>query len=213
MKKLILPALAVATLSFTSCGGGSSELENALSDLESLTENLDNLGETTEEIMDNAEDLASTDVFGDAFVSEDGNYSINFPGTPEVTNESVPTAAGNIEMTMAMYEKSATEVYMSSFNDYPSAIVEGQDPYQMLEGALGGATGSMGVTIEDEKRQEEYQGYPSIYYKGHAASGYHATYRVLLKGNRLYQVGALRDGSHITPEMEESFLGSFQLTE
>lgn len=211
MKKLILPVIAIATISFTSCGGGSSELENALKDLENLSETME---AEIDDAMENLETEVAEAVDADVFTSEDGNYEIKFAGTPTPTDDVIQSVIGEIGFHMDMYEKSLTEAEAVSYNDYPSAIVEEGDPVQMLEDALGGATTNMGLDVQDMKEAGTFQGYPCLDYKGYSTlSNYHVTYKLVMKDNRLYQVMMMRDGSYASEADVERFLGSFKINE
>lgn len=61
----------------------------------------------------------------------------------------IATEVGNIEITMFMYEKSATEVYIISYNDYPSDIIELSSIDDLLAGGKDGVVSSMGITQFD----------------------------------------------------------------
>jgi len=149
---------------------------------------------------------------GDLFTSKDGKFKINFSGTPTESSDIVPTEVGNIEMTSFMYEKSATEAYMVAYNDYPSEMVKNSSVDDLLDGAKNGSSSSLGITQFDIDKKMEIEGNPGRHFKG-TNGAYYAEYKLFLKGNRLYQIALIRDGSYATPERAEAFFGSFALTE
>lgn len=186
--------VAVSMLALFSCGGGEST-EDALRKLDSLNKSLD--------------ESMNTDASAGKYTSEDGKFKINFPGTPTVTSEAIPTEVGNIDMKMFTYEKSATEVYMVAYSDYPSALVEASDAATLLEGAKSGAVSSQGAVIEEENAIT-VDGNPGILFKAKAGS-YYMYYKIFLVSNRLFQLVILRDGNYPEPEAVESYIDSFEL--
>ena len=113
---LFLGTLAVTGLSFNSCSGNSS-----------------GEGKNTEETTDAEEEKE------DLFVSKDGQFKANFPGDPQRDAQMVATEAGDIEMISFVYEKSATEASMIAYSDYPSSLIDGQDPMTILGNARDGS--------------------------------------------------------------------------
>ncbi|PLX02934.1 MAG: hypothetical protein C0594_11405 [Marinilabiliales bacterium] len=205
--KGILGTLAITGLLFTyGCGGGQvteDSLNDALNDLEGELNNIEEATEQTEEVP----------VAEDLFVSEEGNFKVNFPGTPSSESSSVPTEVGNIEMVQFMYEKSATEIYMLAYSDYPTAAVDASNPAELLANAKGGFINEMGMTIEEEKEVKIGEN-PGIYFKAHAKTdqgNFYATVADYIVKNRLYQVAILRDGSYADADDASSFIDSFEL--
>jgi len=147
------------------------------------------------------------------YESEDGRFKVNFlGGTPDVTSQSVPTELGDIEITMFLYEKSITEAYIIGYNDYPSAIVEAGSTADMLAGGKEGVINSMGVTHLDLEEEVSIDGHSGLHFKG-VAKTMHIEYQMYLVGNRLYQIGVIRDGSYVTQDKVDTFFGTFELTD
>lgn len=198
--KTLLPVAAGAVLLF-SCSSPADDLQAELDKID--------IENSIEQAMDEAETALAED---EDFVSEDGKYSINFPGTPVGTDQKEPTAVGDIVIHMDMYEKSATEVFMVGYNDYPSELVEMSDPKEMLVGGIEGAKSSMGCDVEDFREMGELDGNPTIELKARStASNYHVHYFCVMRNNRLYQVGILRDGSYPSKKDVENFTRTFEL--
>ncbi len=209
MKKLNL-IIAIATSIFLiSCGGSSnSDLDKALEDLNKLSESLDSLDNIDYTANNETTDNSTSD---GKFYSKDGNFKVNFTGEPKVSNEPIPTEIGNIDMYMFMYEKSATEIEMIAYSDYPSAMVEASNPDDLLTGAKKGAVQNINATITNEEKIE-FDGNPGYEFKADNGS-YYLYYKIFLKDNRLYQIAIMRDGSAPTDEAVENFIGSFELTD
>ncbi len=151
-------------------------------------------------------------VVNNPYTSESGNFKINFPGTPEVANEKVPTEVGDIQMYTFMYEKSITEAYMVAYSDYPSALVEASNPKDLLQGGKDGALSSLAIDDLDEEKDISINGYPGLYFKGKSTSNtYHVVYEVYMVENRLYQVAILRDGTYPDNDNVKDFIKTFRL--
>lgn len=177
---------------FASCGGGSSSLD-ALKKLDSLSKTLE------------------SDIVADIpkFNSEDGNFKVNFPGTPKIESQDIPTDIGPIEMQSFTYEKSATEVYMIAYSDYPSELVKQSNPDDLLTGAKEGALTSQGAELESEEKIT-FDGNPGYFFKAKTGT-YFMIYKIFLKENRLYQILMIRDGNYPSQESIDNFIGTFEL--
>lgn len=193
--------LAALALLLLSCGSVNDQAAAIASQLDSAS--------TANSITEEENNIPEE---GDLFTSKDGKFKINFSGTPTQSSDIIPTEVGNIEMTSFMYEKSATEAYMVAYNDYPSEMVKNSSVDDLLDGAKNGSSSSLGITKFDIDNKMEIEGNPGRHFKGTNGS-YYAEYKLFLKGNRLYQIALIRDGSYATPERAEAFFGSFALTE
>jgi len=204
--KTILTTCIAASMMMVSCGGGDTlnDLADKIGDdLETVTEEV-----VTEEVV--AEEAPFSP---EIYESEDGRFKVNFLGaTPEVSSQSVPTELGEIEITMFLYEKSLTEAYIIGYNDYPSAIVEAGSTAEMLAGGKEGVVNSMGVTHFDLEEEVSLDGNSGLHFKG-VAESLHIEYQMYLVGNRLYQIGVVRDGSYVTQDRVNTFFGTFELTD
>ena len=199
--KTILTTCIAASMMMVSCGGGDT--------LNDLADKIgDDLETVTEEVV--AEEAPFSP---EIYESEDGRFKVNFLGaTPEVSSQSVPTELGEIEITMFLYEKSLTEAYIIGYNDYPSAIVEAGSTAEMLAGGKEGVVNSMGVTHFDLEEEVSLDGNSGLHFKG-VAESLHIEYQMYLVGNRLYQIGVVRDGSYVTQDRVNTFFGTFELTD
>ena len=204
--KTILTTCIAASMMMVSCGGGDT--------LNDLADKIgDDLETVTEEVV--AEEVVAEEATfsPEIYESEDGRFKVNFLGaTPEVSSQSVPTELGEIEITMFLYEKSLTEAYIIGYNDYPSAIVEAGSTAEMLAGGKEGVVNSMGVTHFDLEEEVSLDGNSGLHFKG-VAESLHIEYQMYLVGNRLYQIGVVRDGSYVTQDRVNTFFGTFELTD
>lgn len=201
-KSVIFPLLMIFMIFscnfFVSCGNkAANDTEaNANADEDSDKEDLEDEEE---------------DEVPELFISKQGKFKADFMGgRPKQTSEMVPTDAGNIEMFSFVYEKSATEAFMIAYGDYPSALVEGQDPYGLIESARDGAL--EGSTQEDNEKLK-VNGFPATRtYAFNPTNNIYYVYEVILAKNRLYQVMAARDGDYPSDNTVERFVDGFTIT-
>ena len=201
MKKInffVIAVLFISSLFVVSCDEPSDAEVEAQAD-----EIMDALNDA----MDNMEDNTASDKFHSA----DGKFKVNFSGTPDVSNESIPTEVGNIDMYMFMYEKSVTEAEMIAYSDYPSEMVAMSNTDDMLQGAKEGAVSNLGAIITEEK-EIMYNKHKGLEFKANSTQFY-VNYKIFLVNNRLYQIAIMRDGSYASKANVDKFFNSFELIE
>jgi len=196
MKRIFLVATIAGVSMLSACGDRMTDAE--------IQAAIDNVSENMEEELEEEDNL---------FVSEDGNFSVDFLGqTPSESSSNVPTDVGDVEINMFMYEKSVTEALMVAYSDYPSEMIDESDGAdKLLQGAKNGALGNLNIFSSDTEKEIEIDGHPGLFFTGNNGQ-YYVTYEVYLVHNRLYQVAILRDGSYASDEDRNTFLGSFKLT-
>lgn len=190
-----------------SCGGPSEDELNSMADdvlSDIATEVEDDIVETPEEVVETS---GSYD-----FTSEDGHFTITFPGEPSDTAQSVPTEVGDIEMVQYMYQKSVTEVFMVAYSDYPSSMVNESNAEDLLAGGKTGALNSLGIVSTDTDESIEIDGHPGNYFTANNGQ-FFVAYEMYLVNNRLYQIAILRDGSYPSQAEVDAFTKTFALTE
>ncbi|HBG69359.1 MAG: hypothetical protein A2W93_16100 [Bacteroidetes bacterium GWF2_43_63] len=184
---LFLGFLAVTGLSFNSCSGNASD--------------------------DGKNSEATTDTEAEEeemFVSKDGQFKAFFPGEPQKDAQMVATEAGDIEMISFVYEKSATEASMIAYSDYPSSLIDGQEPMTILGNARDGSLEGNFVESNDEMK---VNGWPAIRTKAiDKTQNLYYVLEVILAKNRLYQLLMVRDGSYPTDDAVEKFMDTFEIT-
>jgi hypothetical protein len=144
----------------------------------------------------------------ETFSDEDGRFEIKFPGTPTKTTQMVTTEIGKLEMIMFAYEKSLTEAFMLSYNDYPSKFIEASNIDSLLLNAREGAMQKIGIYTYDKDEKISKNGYHGLYTKGYG-NNYYIYYHIYMVGNRMYQIMALKDGSYTNETLAADFLNSF----
>jgi len=183
---LFVGIFAFSTLSFISCGNKASNNDK--------------------DDKDNVETEESKNYFS----SKDGMFKANFPGQPTQESQMVQTDVGKIEMFTFTYERSATEVYMIAYSDYPSSSIDKQDEMELLKSAKDGA---LGGNIVESNKEMKVNGWPAIRSKAiDKQSNTYYIYEVILAKNRLYQVFMIRNGSYCSDESVKDFLDTFIIT-
>ena len=155
--------------------------------------------------------IASLFIKPTEFTSNDGKFSIKFKVSPQESTKDVDTEIGAVKMYMFMHEESVTKAYMVAYCDYPSELIKQSDAKKLLDGSKEGVVGQFKAEITEEK-WSKFQGNESCDF---TASGpqYHTAYKLVLAGNRLYQVGILQDGGPVSDDDMDMFIGSFKITE
>ena len=154
------------------------------------------------------------------FVSESSGFKVFFPDAPTEQKQNVPTALGEIDMYMYMYQ-STDEAFMVSQNDYPADKVDYSDKEVlkgMLEGALNGsynnmAQGSGAEAVIEEREFFTFQDkYSAVRGKGHIGNIYIRNF-IVINGNRMYQILAMGFGKYPESIDANKFINSFKIIE
>jgi hypothetical protein len=188
MKKILLPVLvATVLISFPACGNKKTSPENT--GTVPVTET-----QTVEK-----------------YKSQDGKFKIRFPEEPTVSIEKIPTEAGEIDMTLFMYEKSRQEAYMVSYCDYPQEKIQGTGPKEMLNSSKLGVLQNIDARLTDEK-DIMLGKFPGIYFKANSTELY-MVYKMFMVDNRLFQIAIMKEGTYPDNGDAGEFLDSFELAD
>lgn len=144
------------------------------------------------------------------YTSQDGKFSILFPGEPTVSTEKVETEIGTIDMSTFIYEKSSQEAYMVSYADYPAEMIKDVDQMEMLASSRNGVLENIGASVVEEK-DITLDGHKGIYFKANSVSLY-LIYKMVMVNNRIFQVAIMKEGGYPSDSEADSFIGSFTLT-
>lgn len=136
-------------------------------------------------------------------------FSVDFQNEPIYAVDTFETEIGEIIMHTFMLEESETLAKTVTYSDYPSELIKLKDPYLILESAKQGAIRSLEINtiIKDEKiNQGKYPGFELI---GTNEMGFYIHYKLLLKENKLFQIGILKEGDFKDSKKELDFIESF----
>jgi hypothetical protein len=144
------------------------------------------------------------------FTSDDGGFSIAFPGDPETQTQSVPTDVGDVALTMYTVE-TGSAAYLAGYADYPADMVAGSDPETMLDGGRDGAVGNIDGRLLTEKHIT-LDGHLGRELKVESKDGKQVLYgRFYLVEARLYQIMVVTSPDGLEETVIFAFLDSFTL--
>jgi hypothetical protein len=167
--------------------------------------------EPTQRILTEAPPPTEAAPAGETFTSEEGKFSVVFPGDPELSTQDVAVQDTTSTMNIAMYATDQV-AYMVAFNDYPEDMVAGNDPDTMLDGARDGAVSNVSGTLDSEERIT-INDFPGRYLVVSVEGG-RVYLRIYIVNNRLYQAMVVNpDSGGISMGEITDFLDSFTLTE
>lgn len=149
--------------------------------------------------------------FDVAYEAPDGRFSVRFPRRPRVDRQLLETPSGNVELVTVACDYSVVKAYWASYSEYPSAYVEGRDAGVILDEARASVVRNLGErTVFSVLGDTVRQGYPAQRFRARDGH-FHADYELVLAGNRLYQLGVLRDGAYPPAADVRAFLDGFRL--
>ena len=146
------------------------------------------------------------------FSSQDGRFMVDFPGRPEHSSDLVDTDVGKVRSHSFIHSPSATEAFMVFYADYPSDYVRSIKPDEMLGKALAGAMKPLGVEGVEDSEQFTLNGMPALDFRTQGEA-LHMVGRIILDGNRLFQITIIRDGNYPSQETIDKFFDSFFIGE
>jgi len=159
---------------------------------------------------------AEKETFGkeNFFTSEEGYFSISFPGEPTESSEEISTAIGPMTIVMYTYE-SRNGVYLAGYSDYPDEIIEQSDPNDLLNGAQSGAVSNVNGQLISSKDIDiaTYPGKQVVFNipkSNRVPPGGIGKAHFYLVDSRLYQILSIEEGSNVSAAANQ-FLDSFDL--
>lgn len=143
--------------------------------------------------------------------SEEGRFSVLFPGEPKKNIKLLNTIAGKIDLVMytAGSKKSG---FVVGYADYPEEAVKDPEPQKMLDGARDGALSNVRGELVDETVLD-FQGYPARELEIDVPRRGTVRARLIIVGNRLYQMMVISPSDNILYEKGTEFFDSFEITE
>lgn len=157
-------------------------------------------------------DVKTTTV--EPFVSKEGNFSINFPGKPEVNSDKVDGETGGLNVTMTTYTYSPDDnhAYLVAYTDLAAGEFTKDEARKILKDEQSGALESFGIKAPEEEKDMDYDANSAgLRYKAKGDDGTHLIAQTYFVGNRLYQIEMLTIGSYPTDEEVKNFTETFKL--
>lgn len=158
-----------------------------------------------------------------AFSPPDGSFTVRLPADPEVQEQTVPTEAGDVPISMYLVEDDDGMVMVAT-NGFPPAVAEviaGGDDATIqapLDGGRDGAISNVGGMLQEEKpitvagkpgREFTFIVDADTSGAGVAITG---TARVLLTSDRMIQLLSLSTADATNPALVQAFFDSFQFS-
>lgn len=149
-----------------------------------------------------------------AFVSKEGNFSINFPGEPEVSSDKIDGGEGGFDATMTSYSYSPDDSYafLVAYTDINVGKFSKEEARNILKDEQVGALESVGVKEPEEEKEMDYDANSAgLRYKAKGSDGTHLVAQTYFIGNRMYQIEMLKVGGYHTDEEIKNFIGTFKV--
>ena len=152
------------------------------------------------------------------FSSAEGRFSVLFPGVPALENRVLEPAPG-VEFKLRIYSVMTPAECSVMYADYPTPISDPEAARSVLDNGAKGAVASVNSKLL-ELKEIALDGYPGRYLKERMPSGEIMRVKMVLVGQRLYQVaittpredGISSEQAKKYQQMAEKFLNSFKLT-
>jgi hypothetical protein len=144
------------------------------------------------------------------FTSETDGFSVDMPGEPQISTQSMDSALGELIFHFFQLTK-GTAHYAVSYNDYPVEMTaEDLDADSILNDALGAVAQS---SKAGNVQRIDMQGHPGIEGEVSLKGGMHVWYRGVLVYNRLYQliVAVPEGGKDVFADDAGRFIRSFTI--
>lgn len=147
-----------------------------------------------------------------AYSSEEGRYSVRFPGPPKVTEQTAKTALGELKVTVAVFANSDGSTFLVSFTDFPESAARPANQATLLDGIRDGVKGGGGKLIaEEKKRTFGPNKLPFREFIVERDRKQRVKCRVILRDNRVYQLAVIGPSDFVSGRDATAFLDSFEL--
>lgn len=141
--------------------------------------------------------------------SDEGKFSVLFPGEPEKELQQVNTSIGPLEFIM--YQAGSEKIgFIVGYVDYPKQMFENVVLEKMLDGARDGAVQNVNGTLKYEKVLDLH-GNPGRELEINVPNKATVKVRIILIGNRLYQVMAVSESKKALKKNCPKFFDSFKV--
>jgi hypothetical protein len=162
--------------------------------------------------------LVLAGVFGGAALGQDfkqyasgaGRYKVMFPGDPKSETNDIKAGKNTLKFTIDFVELKGDTTFSVSFIDAPDDVAK-QPPGPRLDKVRDGNKGESGKVHHDKDVQVGLEKYPGRDLLIEGPSGYTRN-RVVIAGNRLYQVMIQGSKEVVTSPSADKFIASFEVT-
>jgi hypothetical protein len=145
------------------------------------------------------------------FASKDGKFTVRFPGKPKETTTTPKSPLGELKVHTATYATAEANVFMASFTDFPDGTGKPETRDTLYEGVREGLKGKDGVAVNDKEIEVGREKLPGREFDV-TQGKQKMRFRVVLRGDRLYQVAVIGTQAFVESKEATGFLDSFTLT-
>jgi hypothetical protein len=145
---------------------------------------------------------------GDDYSPRGGKFSVRFPGAPKESTRKARSAVGELKVFAATFAADENRVYVVSYTDFPAGTATPETRRALLDGARDGLKGKEGVVRSETDVEAKYPGRDVELEKGEQR----VRARLVLRGDRLYQVAVVGTPAFTSGKEASAFLESFDLT-
>jgi hypothetical protein len=146
------------------------------------------------------------------FASDEGKFSVWFPGTPEETAQPLHNLIGEIDAHSFVVKADIQDFYAVVYGDIPPTV-DLQDPSNLFDKAQAmeaNQNGSGKIVFQQEIKLKDYPGREFEFAAGGKAN-YSGRIRIFLVGRRLYVLTIVFLTANPHLEDRENFFNSFKL--
>jgi hypothetical protein len=147
---------------------------------------------------------------GEKYAPKDGGFSVRLPGKPKEAPQTAKSPIGELTVFTATYVTAEGNVYLVSYTDFPAGTARKETREALLDGVREGLKKDGEVLSETaiEFGPDKLPGRDLQLKKG----AQRVRIRVVLRDDRLYQVGAVGSVTFATGKTVNGFVESFELT-
>jgi hypothetical protein len=154
---------------------------------------------------------AETDPVGEwkSFISKEGNYEVQMPGTPLENRKIVKLPNGTVFVVQATLEVKKGE-YVVGFSEHPDAVVKADTAEKRLDNARNGVLSKTHAKLKSEK-QIKLEGHNGRELDLEINANLVVRARLFVINNRMYQLMVVGPRELVASADTGKFLDSFKL--
>lgn len=146
------------------------------------------------------------------FVNREGGFSIQFPDKPTKHQRNKESEIGSLQLTQFIYNKDDTNIWLVSYTNYPSKMIQLGNTTQLLKGIKYKVLDDLRATVNTEASVKLNDKYKGLTFSAHAKrKNLDFIYHIYLVKNRLYQISMYSSLGPIPSQDSLDFMGSFKL--
>jgi hypothetical protein len=146
-----------------------------------------------------------------AYSSPQGGYEVLLPPQPTTAEQQVDASIGQLQFN-TVHANAKYMQFVVGYTDYPAAYIAATDPGTLLDGASAGFAGSINGK-QLTRTAFTFRGFEARDVTVKVSRRMYVSCRILLAGNRLYQIIAVSNARHIHDAKVKRVLDSFRVTQ